>query len=167
MTAMGRPTRLRTGFTTPRKAKFDNERLWAPVSRDRLAGVPPGRPSWPASAACAAVLTLEVVGTAVMWAAIPPAWMWIGARVNEATDSLAAGGGVTFAGFAATTLLVATALARLDRLWVRLRRRAGHDQGEGALTQVVVISAALGIVAFLLWFYVLSKAFIIPFMPSQ
>jgi hypothetical protein len=58
------------------------------------------------------------------------------------------------------------ALARVDRVWVALRRRAGHDQREGALTQVVVISATIALVAFLLWYYVFGRAFVIPFMPN-
>lgn len=58
------------------------------------------------------------------------------------------------------------ALAQLDQTWIALRRRAGHRQSQGALTQVVVVSATLGIGAFLLWYYLFSKAFILPFMPS-
>jgi hypothetical protein len=93
--------------------------------------------------------------------------MWIGARVNDATNSLAAGGGVTFLGFVATIMLAAAALARLDRLWVILRRRAGHDQTQGALSQVMIVSTAVGLLLFVIWFYFLSKAFILPFMPSR
>ena len=59
------------------------------------------------------------------------------------------------------------ALARLDEVWVDLRRRAGHDQAQGALTAVVVVSATLGLAGFLVWYYALSKAFIIPFMPTR
>jgi hypothetical protein len=72
---------------------------------------------------------------------------------------------VVLSGFLATTILVMAALTRLDRAWVAMRRRAGHDQLEGTLTRVVVISATLGILAFLLWYYVFAKAFILPFMP--
>jgi hypothetical protein len=58
------------------------------------------------------------------------------------------------------------ALARLDRLWVALRRRAGHDQAQGVLTRVVVVSATLGLLAFFLWYYVIGGAFVIRFMPT-
>jgi hypothetical protein len=120
-----------------------------------------------ADAASAAVLTVEAIGSLLMWAPIPLAWMWVGGRVYSATGSLAADGGVAFAGFLATTALVMAALGRLDRVWVTLRRRAGHDQRQGALSQVVVVSATLGLLTFLLWFYVFSHAFVLPFMPSQ
>jgi hypothetical protein len=118
-------------------------------------------------AASAGVVAFELIGSLAMWAPIPIAWMWVGARVYNATGSLAADGGVALLGFMATTALAMSALARLDRFWITLRRRAGHQQVEGALTRVVVVSATLGIVMFLLWFYLLSHAFIMPFMPSQ
>jgi hypothetical protein len=120
-----------------------------------------------ANAASAAVVAVEVISSLLMWAAIPIAWMWVGARVYDATGSLAVDMGVALLGFLATTALAMRALNRLDRVWIALRRRAGHDQVKGALTQVVVVSATLGIVLFLVWFYILSHAFILPFMPSQ
>jgi hypothetical protein len=113
------------------------------------------------------VLTLEAIGSLMMWAPIPLAWMWVGGRVYAATGSLAADAGVAFLGFMATTCFAMAALNRLDRTWVALRRRAGHDQREGALTQVVVVSATLGILAFLLWYYIFGHAYVLPFMPSQ
>lgn len=70
-------------------------------------------------------------------------------------------------GFLATVTVAMTVLTRVDTAWVALRRQSGHRQPQGALTQVVVVSATLGILVFLLWFYVLSHAFILPFMPTQ
>jgi hypothetical protein len=119
------------------------------------------------SPACAALLAIEVIGSLSMWAPIPIAWMWIGARVYDATGSLAADGGGALLGFLASATLAMSALTRVDTAWVALRRRSGHVQHQGALTQVVVVSATLGILVFLVWFYVLSHAFILPFMPSQ
>jgi hypothetical protein len=126
-----------------------------------------GRSGFASEAACAAVLMVEAIGSLLMWAPIPLAWIWVGARAYDATGSLVAGGGVALVGFAATVTVAMAALARLDRFWVALRRRAGHDQAEGALTQVVVVSATLGLLLFLVWYYVLTHAFVIPFMPSR
>jgi hypothetical protein len=119
-----------------------------------------------ANAASTAVLGVEVLGSLLMWAPIPLAWFWVGARVYEQTESLAAGGAVAFIGFVGTVILAMRALARLDGVWVALRRRAGHDQAEGALDRVVIASATLGILLFLVWFYVIKQAFILPFMPT-
>ena len=118
-------------------------------------------------AACAVVLAAEAFGTLVLWAPLPFAWIWIGGRAYALTGSLLADGSVALLGFAASAFLAMRGLARLDQSWIALRRRAGYAQREGALTQVVVVSATLGIGAFLLWYYLFSKAFILPFMPSQ
>jgi hypothetical protein len=123
-------------------------------------------PSRTAHAASAAVVTLEAVGALLMWGPIPLAWLWIGGRVYAATGSLAADGFIGFAGFIATVLVVVAGLRRIDAVWIRLRRRAGHDQAEGALQEVVTISGAFGLVAFVLWYYAFSHAYVLPFMPS-
>ena len=113
------------------------------------------------------VVVLEMIGSLLMWAPIPLAWMWIGGHVYRATGSLGADLAVIFVGFSATTILAMRALTRLDTTWIKLRRYAGYKQVDGALTQVVVASATLGLVAFFVWYYILEDAFILPFMPSQ
>jgi hypothetical protein len=118
-------------------------------------------------AACLALLAAEAFGTLLLWAPLPFAWIWVGGRVYAVTGSLFLDGAVALTGFAASALLAMRGLARLDRTWIALRRRAGYAQSDGALTQVVVISATLGLAGFLVWYYVLSHAFILPFMPSQ
>ena len=117
--------------------------------------------------ASVAVVAVEVLGSLMMWAPIPAAWMWVGARVYDATGSFVADGAVVLGGFLGTMVLAMSALNRLDRVWVTLRRRAGHRQVEGALTRVVVVSATFGLLGFLLWYYLFSDAFILPFMPSS
>ncbi len=119
-----------------------------------------------ADAACAAVLAVEATGSLLLWV-LPLGWLWVGGRVYIATSSLAADMAVAFLGFVATTLLAMTALGRTDRIWMALRRRAGHEQDEGALAQVMIISLTLGLLLFLLWFYVIERAFVIPFMPTK
>jgi hypothetical protein len=113
------------------------------------------------------LLAAEVLGSVLMWAAIPLAWIWIAGRAYETTDSLVVGGGGALIGLALNEALAVRALTRIDTVWVKLRRRAGHEQRHGALTRVVVVSATFGLIAFLVWYYVLSGAFVIRFMPSQ
>jgi hypothetical protein len=114
----------------------------------------------------AAVLMLEVLGALMMWGPIPVAWVWVGARAYEATGSFVAGAAAWFLGFAVTLWIVALTLARLDRVWIRLRHRAGDARPQGVMTQVIVVTATFALAAFFLWFYVIGKAFVIPFMPS-
>jgi hypothetical protein len=120
-----------------------------------------------AGLASVALLALEVLGTILMWLPIPLAWLWVGGRIYSVTGSLAADLAVAFFGFVATTLLVLVALIRVDKMWIALRRRAGHKQAQGAVAQVAIVSGTVGIAGFLLWYYLLAKAFILPFMPSH
>src|SRR3954463_8466559 len=96
-----------------------------------------------AYAASVAVLALEVLGTLVMWVAVPVPWVWVGARVYDATGSFAAGAAAWFAGFVATLGLAVAVLSRTDQAWIALRRRGGHDPGEGGPTNRGGGSAAL------------------------
>jgi hypothetical protein len=150
-----------------------NRRVRAAAARRRpdflraLAGLPAPAGRAAAGAACAGLLAVEVVVSLSLWSVIPLCWLWIGGLVFKATGSLAADLGVVLLGFAATAALAMTALARMDLLWIELRRRTGRKQKEGALNQVVIASATLGLIGFALWFYVFSDAYIIPFMPSR
>ena len=113
------------------------------------------------------VLLVEALGTLLMWVPIPLAWFWIGARVSDETHSIMADGIVVLGGFITCVVLLMKMLARLDEVWVDLRRRAGHDQRTGALNQVVIASATFGVVGFWVWFHIIENAYIIPFMPTD
>ena len=119
------------------------------------------------SAACALILGLEWAGALAMWAAVPLAWLWVGGRIYSLTGSLGADVAVAFAGFVSTLFVVLALLRRLDAAWIALRRRAGYEQAEGALPQVVTISATLALGLFIGWYYLFSHAYVIPFMPSN
>jgi multisubunit Na+/H+ antiporter MnhB subunit len=123
------------------------------------------QPRLAANVASLVVLGVEVIGSAMIWGPLPLAWIWVAARIVDATRSIAAGGCVALLGLTATTLLAIAALNRIDDGWVTLRRRAGHDQAEGALTQVVVVSVTLLLVVFAVW-SIVNNAMIIPFMPT-
>ena len=120
-----------------------------------------------AGAARGLLLAIEAVGSLAMWAGIPLAWLWIGGRVYDLTGSLGADLGVAFFGFVGTLFLGLSGLRRLDQVWIALRRRAGYEQEEGALPQIVVASATLALVLFVGWYYLFSHAYVIPFMPSN
>ena len=120
-----------------------------------------------AAVASLAILAVEALGTLVMWVPIPMAWFWIGSHVFDATGSIMADGIVVLGGFLVTVIAVLKVLARLDVVWIGLRRRAGHDQRDGALNQVVIVSATFAIVGFWVWFHIIENAYIIPFMPTD
>ena len=113
------------------------------------------------------VLAVEALGTVLMWVPIPLAWFWVGARVYDVTHSIMADGIVVLGGFLLSVIVVLKVLTRIDELWIELRRRAGHDQRDGALNQVVIVSATFGVVGFWVWFHIIEDAYIIPFMPTE
>ena len=117
-------------------------------------------------AASAALLVVETAGAVLLWGPLPFAWLWIGGRIYALTGSLAADGFIGFAGFIGSVVLVVAGLRRIDVVWISLRRRAGHVQPEGALQEVVSISGAFGLLGFVLWYYLFSHAYVLPFMPS-
>ena len=104
---------------------------------------------------------------ALTWTLVPLAWFWVASRVGDATGSLMAAVATILLGCLGATILVIRLLQRVDLVWVDLRHRAGHRQPEGALTQVVVISVTLALIAFYVWYYLLSDAYLLPFMPSN
>jgi hypothetical protein len=142
----------------------------ATARRDRvraLTGLPAPTARAAASAGSAALLAFEVVVSLSMWLPIPFAWLWVGGRVYHVTGSLAADGGVALLGFTLSIILAMRGLLFVDDAWIALRRRAGRDQKDGALTQVVIASATFGLIGFFVWYYALSHAYVIPFMPSR
>jgi hypothetical protein len=119
------------------------------------------------TASCVLLLAVEAIGSLAMWAAIPLAWLWIGGRVYSLTGSLGADIGIAFFGFVGTLFLALSGLRQIDQGWIALRRRAGYEQKEGALSHVVVMSATLALLMFFAWYYLFSHAYVIPFMPSN
>ena len=73
-----------------------------------------------------ALLTVEALGTLLLWAPLPFAWIWAGGRVYALTGSLFLDGAVALLGFAASAWLAMHVLARLDEAWIARRRRAGY-----------------------------------------
>src|SRR5437588_12939215 len=98
----------------------------------------PGPARLAATTASGALLAGEVIGSLLMWAAIPLAWIWIAGRVYDGTDSLVAGGGVALPGLAPAQALAAQAPNRIARGWGSLRRPAGHPPAQGAATRAAV-----------------------------
>jgi hypothetical protein len=114
----------------------------------------------------AALLGVEIVGAALMWTGVPLAWFLVGREIGAATGSLGASAGIAFLGFVATVVVMARVLQRIDDRWVRLRRAAGHKRAQGPLQHVIVVSMTFGILGFVVWYYLLSEAYVLPFMPS-
>jgi hypothetical protein len=103
----------------------------------------------------AGILAVEALLLATVWGPQPAGWLWIGAQIFHATDSVSIGILVAFVGMLATIFTTIALAMRLDRAWKLVRRASGHDQEDGALERMFVISMVIAGSAFFIWFLVI------------
>jgi hypothetical protein len=103
----------------------------------------------------AGILVVEALLLATLWGPQPAAWLWLGSQIFHETDSVGFGISVAFIGMLGTILGTIAVAMRLDRVWKIVRRASGHEQKNGALEPIFVISMAIAGVAFLVWFLVI------------
>jgi hypothetical protein len=104
----------------------------------------------------AAVLLLEALVVLSAWGLQPVGWLWIGSQVDYRTDSVMLGITVAFFGLVGSLIVTLMIATRLDHLWRLLRRAAGHDQREGVLGRIFMVTAIVAGIAFTVWFVVLE-----------
>jgi len=104
----------------------------------------------------AAVLVLEAAVVLSAWAPQPVAWLWAGSQVDYRTGSVTLGITVAFLGLIATLIGTLVLATRLDHVWRLLRRAAGHDQREGVLARIFMVTAIVAGVGFTFWLVVLQ-----------
>jgi hypothetical protein len=104
----------------------------------------------------AAMLVVETLLCVSLWGPQPLAWLWVGSQVDYETGSVEAGIVVAFLGMIATLFITLVIAKQLDHAWKLVRRAAGHEQKEGALERIFVISIAIAGTLFLIWFFVIE-----------
>ena len=110
-------------------------------------------------AGAALVVAIMVIGSIILWAGTPLAWLWIGAQIQGATQSLGAALAAAFAGVIVSILLLASVLARLSDLYRANRVARGlDDPGHVVLESVLVVSAGIALAAFTVWFFLFAGA---------
>jgi hypothetical protein len=115
------------------------------------------------AALAALVLAAEVLACLTLWGPQPLAWLWVGSQVDYQTGSVTFGIAVAFAGMIATLMLTLAVLSRLDRLWRLLRRAAGHEQREGVLGRIFMVTAIVAALAFGVWFVIIEGPAPVPY----
>jgi hypothetical protein len=119
----------------------------------------------------AGLILLMAIGSIVLWIGSPLFWLWLASQMQK--DSQQAGFGpymVVLAGIAITAVALAKVLQKLNRMYgavegeeepVRVimpwhRSMRGENEGRAprtVLDVVMVISVAIGAVAFGIWFF--------------
>lgn len=105
------------------------------------------------------MIAIMVIGSIVLWAGTPLAWLWVGAQIQGATQSLGTALVAAFAGVIVSVLLLASLLARLSDLYRANRVARGlDDPGHVMLEGVLVVSAGISLAAFTIWFFLFAGA---------
>jgi hypothetical protein len=99
----------------------------------------------------AALLLAQALVVLSAWGPQPLGWLWIGSQVDYRTGSVFLGITVAFLGLVATLMLTLALATRIDHWWKLVRRAAGHEQHEGALGRIFMVTAIVAGIAFTIW----------------
>jgi hypothetical protein len=106
---------------------------------------------------------MALLGSLGLWVGVPLLWVYIAAQLQHLTGSGGAGLAIGLVGFALTIGLVFQVLEWMSRTIGGLREARGlPSRGPVPLESVLVVSAGLALLAFLVWFFLLSGAQPIP-----
>ena len=98
-----------------------------------------------------------------LWVGVPVAWLWVGSQVQAGTNSLAVALGAMMTGMVLTIIFLVAFLAWLNRRYVELSAARGNEvRALAALETVLVGSAAVALVLFVVWFFGFSGSSPIP-----
>jgi hypothetical protein len=113
-------------------------------------------------------MALMFAGGLGLWIGVPLLWLFVGGRIQGATQSLGAAVGLALLGLVVTIVVAMRPLHWLARKHADAREARGlQDLGLVPLEGVMVVSAVLAIVAFGVWFFFLAGAEPLPLnLPS-
>jgi hypothetical protein len=105
------------------------------------------------------VLMIMFIGSLGLWVGTPLAWLWIGSRIEGATDSLSTALAAMAIGVVTTVTLLAALLAKLSNTHrAHCQSRGLEDPGHVVLEGVLVVSAGITLVVFVVWFFLFAGA---------
>jgi hypothetical protein len=109
------------------------------------------------------VILIMFIGSFGLWIGTPLLWLWVGSQVQGSTASLGAALGTAFIGVVGTITVLAVVLAKLSNAYRANSLARGHDDpGHVVLESVLVVSAAVTLTAFVIWFFFFAGASPVP-----
>lgn len=109
------------------------------------------------------VVLIMFVGSLVLWVGTPLLWLWVGSQIQGATESLGTALGAMFVGVILTITAIASVLAKLSDVYrSNCLARGQSDPGHVVLEAVLVISAGLTLIVFVVWFFFLAGTSPVP-----
>jgi hypothetical protein len=132
-----------------------HERNKADEARERGLGVGARALNYGASAVLTGVI---MVGASLaLWIGVPAGWLWIGSQIQGSTGNIGTAIAVMLVGATVSIVALAWVLGRLNRVHEHLRAARGADQtGPPLLEVVLVVTAAIALVGFAIWFFVFA-----------
>ena len=109
-----------------------------------------------AGASAVLIVVIMVVASVVLWGAVPLGWLWIGSQIQGSTQSIGLAIMVMMAGVIVSVVLLAIALAYLNRLHLRLLEARGIERQYNVLEAVMIVSALVVVVGFSVWFFAIE-----------
>src|SRR3954463_6862138 len=100
---------------------------------------------------------IMVGASLLLWVGVPAGWLWIGSQVQGSTGNVGSAIAVMLTGSIVSIVALAWVLGRLNRVHEHLREARGAEAtGPPLLEVVLVVTAALALVGFGFWFFVLA-----------
>ena len=117
-----------------------------------------------AGESAALMLAIMFVGSLVLWVGVPLGALYVGSKVQAATDSLGTAMLAMVGVVIGSLTMLIPFLGWLNRKHAEVRvARGRQDLGPAPLEGVMVVSAAVALLAFGIWFFFLSGASPLPF----
>ena len=93
----------------------------------------------------------------LLWIGVPAGWLWIGSQVQGSTGNIGTAIAVMLVGAIVSIVGLAWLLGRLNRFHEHLREaRGAQPHGPQLLEVVLVVTAAIALVGFAIWFFVFA-----------
>ena len=113
------------------------------------------------------MVLMMLIGGLVLWVGVPVAALWVGSLVQFETDSVGASMAAMLLVVIGSLVVLLPLLGWINRKHAEVRvARGRQDLGPVALEGVMVVSAGVALVAFLVWFFLFAGSSPIPFQGS-
>jgi heme/copper-type cytochrome/quinol oxidase subunit 2 len=106
-----------------------------------------------------AVLTAVIMvgASLLLWIGVPAGWLWVGSQIQGSSGSIGTAIAVMLVGAVVSIVALAWVLGRLNRYHEQLREaRGARSHGPPLLEVVLVVTAAVALVGFAIWFFVFA-----------
>jgi hypothetical protein len=109
------------------------------------------------------VVLIMFIGSLGLWVGTPLLWLYVGSQIQGATQSVGAALAAMFVGVIIQITVLASLLAKLSDVYrANCVARGQSDPGHGVLENVLVVSAGLTLIVFVVWFFFLAGASPVP-----